>query len=60
MPRQIESTDRQIDQLFYQLYDLTEEEIKNYRRRKLIIRFLLSSNLNLTETIRVSPINIRF
>ena len=26
--RQIESTDRQIDQLVYRLYDLTEEEIK--------------------------------
>jgi type I restriction-modification system DNA methylase subunit len=26
--RQIESTDRQIDQLVYELYDLTEEEIK--------------------------------
>jgi len=26
--RQIESTDRQIDQLIYRLYDLTEEEIK--------------------------------
>ena len=26
--RQIESTDRHIDQLVYKLYDLTEEEIK--------------------------------
>jgi hypothetical protein len=26
--RQIEATDRQIDQLVYQLYDLTEKEIK--------------------------------
>ncbi|MCZ7603039.1 MAG: hypothetical protein M5R37_09225 [Melioribacteraceae bacterium] len=25
---QIKQTDREIDQLFYQLYDLTEEEIK--------------------------------
>jgi len=28
LQRQIESTDRQIDQLVYRLYDLTEEEIK--------------------------------
>jgi hypothetical protein len=28
LKRQIESTDRQIDQLVYRLYDLTEEEIK--------------------------------
>jgi hypothetical protein len=28
LSRQIEATDRQIDQLVYQLYDLTEEEIK--------------------------------
>ena len=26
--RQIESTDKQIDQLVYKLYDLTDEEIK--------------------------------
>jgi type II restriction/modification system DNA methylase subunit YeeA len=26
--RQIDSTDKQIDQLVYKLYDLTEEEIK--------------------------------
>ncbi len=28
LQRQIEATDRQIDQLVYELYDLTEEEIK--------------------------------
>jgi len=28
LKRQIESTDKQIDQLVYKLYDLTEEEIK--------------------------------
>ncbi len=28
LQRQIEATDKQIDQLVYQLYDLTEEEIK--------------------------------
>jgi len=28
MQRQIEITDRQIDSLVYQLYDLTEEEIQ--------------------------------
>jgi hypothetical protein len=28
LQRQIETTDRQIDVLVYQLYDLTEEEIK--------------------------------
>jgi hypothetical protein len=28
LQRQIESTDRQIDQLVYKLYDLTDEEIK--------------------------------
>jgi len=28
LQRQIESTDKQIDQLVYKLYDLTDEEIK--------------------------------
>lgn len=28
LERQIEATDRQIDRLVYELYDLTEEEIK--------------------------------
>jgi hypothetical protein len=28
LQRQIETTDKQIDQLVYELYDLTEEEIK--------------------------------
>ena len=28
LQRQIDATDRQIDQLVYELYDLTEEEIK--------------------------------
>ena len=28
LKRQIETTDKQIDQLVYELYDLTEEEIK--------------------------------
>jgi hypothetical protein len=28
LSRQIETTDRQIDRLVYQLYDLTEDEIK--------------------------------
>ena len=28
LKRQIEATDRQIDELVYELYDLTEEEIK--------------------------------
>jgi len=28
LQRQIETTDRQIDQLVYELYNLTEEEIK--------------------------------
>ncbi len=28
LQRQIEATDRQIDRLVYELYDLTEEEIK--------------------------------
>jgi hypothetical protein len=28
LPRQIDATDRQIDQLVYQLYGLTDEEIK--------------------------------
>jgi hypothetical protein len=33
LSRQIESTDRQIDQLVYELYDLTEEEIKIVEKR---------------------------
>ena len=28
LTRQIEATDRQIDELVYELYDLTEEEVK--------------------------------
>jgi hypothetical protein len=28
MQRQVESTDRQIDKLVYELYGLTEEEVK--------------------------------
>ena len=28
LARQIEATDKQIDQLVYELYDLTDEEIK--------------------------------
>jgi hypothetical protein len=28
MPREIEATDRQIDQLVYQLYGLSDEEIR--------------------------------
>ncbi len=35
LARQIEATDRQIDQLVYQLYDLTEEEIKIVEGEKI-------------------------
>ena len=35
LERQIEATDKQIDQLVYQLYGLTEEEIKIVERIKI-------------------------